>query len=197
MGWLEGLTTLLLAVVAVPMTKAEGATLWEALGAPGPEPSRAAKLGLYEPLLGSWRVEVVDYLDDGSKRTQVGEWHFAWVLEGRAIQDVFIVPVRSQRKPGEEPGAGNRYGSTMRVYDPRTDVWNVTWNNPVTGAFNRLVGRKVGDDIVQEGRDDTGALVRWSFREITPRSFHWLGEVSKDDGKTWHLAVEFFARRME
>jgi hypothetical protein len=197
MGWLEGVTTLLLAVAAVPAMKADGTTLWEVLGAPGPETSRAAKMRLYEPLVGSWRVEVVDYAEDGSKRTQVGEWHFAWVLEGRAIQDVFVVPLRSQRKAGEVPGPGNRCGTSIRVYDPRADVWHVTWNNPVTGAFNRLVGRRAGDDIVQEGRDDNGAFIRWSFREITPRSFHWLGEDSKDDGKTWHLAVEFFARRME
>jgi hypothetical protein len=33
------------------------------------------------------------------------------------------------------------------------------------------------------------------FTEIKPDSFHWLGEVSHDDGKTWQLQVEVCARR--
>jgi hypothetical protein len=125
----------------------------------------------------------------------VGEWHFAWVLEGRAIQDVFLVPARGQRRAGEAPGPGNRYGSSIRVFDPREAVWHVTWVNPVTGAHNRLVGRQVGSEIVQEGVEPDGSRIRWSFREITPASFHWLGEDSTDEGQTWRLVVEFFARR--
>jgi hypothetical protein len=37
--------------------------------------------------------------------------------------------------------------------------------------------------------------VRWSFTEITPDSFRWTGERSRDDGKTWHLQADFRARR--
>ena len=37
---------------------------------------------------------------------------------------------------------------------------------------------------------------RWSFTEITADSFHWLGERSLDDGATWQLQAEFFARRV-
>jgi len=35
----------------------------------------------------------------------------------------------------------------------------------------------------------------WSFRDITPRSFRWRGEVSVDGGAAWRLDVEFLARR--
>jgi len=43
--------------------------------------------------------------------------------------------------------------------------------------------------------------VRWSFTQITPDSFRWTGERSRDDGatdddKTWQLQAEFFARRV-
>jgi hypothetical protein len=43
---------------------------------------------------------------------------------------------------------------------------------------------------------ETGALTRWSFTEITPRSFHWRGEVSMDKGNAWRLVVEVFAHRV-
>jgi len=30
-------------------------------------------------------------------KEQRGEWHFGWVLEGRAIQDVILAPPREER----------------------------------------------------------------------------------------------------
>ena len=56
-----------------------------------------------------------------------------------------------------------------------------------------MVGRKEGSDIVQLGKSPDGNLIRWSFREITPESFRWRGEVSVDGGTTWRLDVEFLA----
>jgi hypothetical protein len=62
--------------------------------------------------------------------------------------------------------------------------------------YRRQIGRAQGNDIVQEGNDDTGAAVRWRFTEIPPNSFHWLGERSPDGGANWQLQAEFFARRV-
>lgn len=47
---------------------------------------------MYDWLVGSWDVTVTDFPEDGTKHQHQGEWHFSWVLEGRAIQDVWIVP---------------------------------------------------------------------------------------------------------
>jgi hypothetical protein len=162
----------------------------------GPSAELGDAAGLYAWLIGNWDARVIDYPDDGTKLEARGEWHFGWVLEGRAIQDVFIVPavgLRSQATPRK----GNRFGTTLRVYDPSIKTWRITWINPVTNAQNRLIARKVGDEIIQDGKDDEGNLMRWSFREIHPNSFHWTGEESKDEGKTWHLGAEFFCTRMK
>jgi hypothetical protein len=167
----------------------------KALCAPGPLPERAEKMRLYEPVLGDWEVEVVEYAPDGRRSISRGEWHFAWVLEGRAIQDVFIVPPRESRRPGQ-PTANNRYGTTLRVYDPAADVWRVTWINPVSGLHTDLVGRREGNEIVHEGNDGDGSLMRWIFSDITPTTFRWRGERSTDEGKTWKKDVEFFAHRV-
>jgi len=48
---------------------------------------------------------------------------------------------------------------------------------------------------VQEGKTETGALSRWSFTNITPNSFHWLGESSASEDGPWQLMVEVLARR--
>ena len=150
---------------------------------------------LYSSLLGSWDLDVIDHNPDGSRQLGKGEVHFAWVLEGRAIQDVWIVPPRGAERPGV-PGPRNRYGTTLRIYDPRADVWHVNWFNAVTGRTNTLIGRRRGDQILQEGTDADGSLIRWTFSAITAESFHWRGEVSSDRGMTWCTATEFLARRM-
>ena len=49
-------------------------------------------MGLYGWLIGDWRFNAVVHADDGARHTGEGEIHFAWVLEGRAIQDVWILP---------------------------------------------------------------------------------------------------------
>jgi len=171
-------------------------TFAAALQSDGPAPEVAKGVSVYDWLIGSWTVDVVDLDGDGVQHANRGEWHFAWVLEGRAVQDVWIVPTRAERNE-QTPRQNNRYGTTLRVYDASQGVWNITWNNPVSGNVTRLVGRRVGNDVVHEGSDDDGALMRWSFRDITRSSFLWVGERSRDGGRTWVLEAEFRGRRMQ
>jgi len=118
--------------------------------------------------------------------------HFGWVLEGRAIQDVWIAPSRHRRKEGERL---LMHGSTFRVYDPQKDLWHITWIDPVKQLRSCMTGRKVGDEIVQEYRTDDGKCVQWLFTEITPDSFHWINRESADNGESWNVRGEFFLRR--
>ena len=171
----------------------------DALHSAGPAPDRAQKMALYAFLVGDWDTEIVAYDEERTQHQSRGEIHAGWVLEGRAIQDVWLTPPRTERSPGEPlpalPVTGAWYGTTLRVYDPKLDAWHVLWNDPATQIYTRQLGRAVGDEIVQEGKTSSGAVLRWRFTEIERDSFHWLGEISADDGATWRLQVEVFARR--
>jgi hypothetical protein len=48
---------------------------------------------------------------------------------------------------------------------------------------------------VQDGTNDAGEPTRWSFSDITPDSFRWRGERSRDGGATWQLQADFVLRR--
>jgi hypothetical protein len=63
----------------------------EVLHSSGPSSELGNAANVYDWLIGSWNVRVIDYDDNGLIHESRGEWHFSWVLEGRAIQDVFIV----------------------------------------------------------------------------------------------------------
>jgi hypothetical protein len=163
-----------------------------------PAHDRADKMRLYGQFVGAWETDVIAYEENGTRHTGSGEIHFGFVLEGRAIQDVWMIPRRPARRPDAPvmPVAGNWYGTTLRIYDPGLDAWHIFWNDPVKQYYTRQIGRARGADIVQEGKHESGAILRWSFTEITPDSFHWLGEVSADGGANWRLQVEVFARRV-
>jgi hypothetical protein len=154
-----------------------------ALHSDHPAADRADKMGLYGWLIGDWEMDCTVHMDDGNTHKGQGEIHFGWVLEGRAIQDVWILP-------------GVFYGTTLRVYDPALDAWHILWNDPLRQYYTRQIGRAAGRDIVQLGKNDAGDGVRWSFTDITPNSFRWRGERSRDTGATWQLQAEYLARRV-
>jgi hypothetical protein len=166
------------------------------LAASGRSPEILESADVYGWLIGSWELNVQHYAAvDVAPLRITGEAHFGWVLEGRAVQDVWIMPRRSARSAKLEK-TNNMYGTTLRVWDPSIQAWRITWINPVTGHREDLIGRWSGKDIVQVGARSNGVAIRWIFTEITPDSFHWIGESLQTDGKTWHLEAEFRAKRM-
>jgi len=157
-------------------------------------PHLPAEDDLYGWLVGSWDLDVVSHDDEGVTRRTRGEVHVARILEGRAVQDVFVHPRRSDRGPRMAAFA-NWFGTTLRMYDPTLRAWRIWWFNPYDGVRAELIGRRAGDEILQEGRFPDGTPIRWTFSEITRDSFRWRGERLGPDGKTWHLQVEFHGYR--
>jgi hypothetical protein len=150
----------------------------------------------YGWLVGSWELNVLHYWGRDVAEQQIkGEAHFHWVLEGRAIQDVWIMPRRSDRLPGLDKNM-NMYGTTFRAWDPAIQAWRITWINPAGGHREEQIGRRNGRDVVQIGTRPDGTPTRWRFTEITANSFHWLGEALNADGQSWRLEGEFRATRL-
>jgi hypothetical protein len=165
-----------------------------ALLAPARSPEIPEADDIYGFLVGSWDLDVRRYWVDVTDRGLKAEVHCSWVLEGRALQDVWIMPRRPQRS-GPPQKDLNTYGTTLRVWDPSIRAWRITWINPVAGQQVQQIGRRSGRDIVQVGSLPDGTVTRWMFTDITPDSFHWHGQVLGPDGATWNLVGEFLARR--
>ncbi|MBN8735544.1 MAG: hypothetical protein J0H27_04665 [Xanthomonadales bacterium] len=176
-----------------PVKDASHAML-DALHASGPAQSHESDLMLFGQFVGSWSLDVIYYNHDGSVRWRTpGEWHFGWALEGRAIEDVWMVPPRSQRITGPKPAG--EFGVTLRFYDPRLGAWRSTWHGPVNGYVLPFIAKAVGDEIVLE-RSENGEATRWIFGRIKPDSFYWRAVNSADGGKSWRLDQEMFATRV-
>jgi hypothetical protein len=165
------------------------------LTATGPSSDIPETLNAYGFLVGSWELDVLHYWAQNiAARGIKAEVHAGWVLEGRAVQDVWIMPRRSERT-SQLDKKFNMYGTTLRVWDATIQAWRITWSNAAGDHYEQQIGRKIGNDVVQLGTRPDGTTTRWSFTEITSDSFHWLGEALEPDGKSWTLEGEFRAQR--
>jgi len=95
------------------------ASFLDALRSERPAADRAEKMMLYGRFVGSWEMKSVVHDENGGRQQGPdGEIHFEWALLGRAIIDVWILP-------------DVFYGSTLRVYDPALDAWQILWSDPL------------------------------------------------------------------
>jgi len=160
-----------------------------ALGAPGPHSSLGDQAKVFDRLVGTWDSEYDTYAADGSVSNGSGEVRFGWIIDGRAMQDIWIGYPRSGS------GAERFIGTTLRFYDTKAAVWRVVWVAPTAGNVTTLQGGAVEDRIVLLGRGSDGSSLRWSFVDIRPETLTWRGEVSRDGGKSWRVNQEQRMRR--
>ncbi len=160
------------------------------LGADGPFPGMEEKLALFGQFVGDWDILENRWLQPDGTWTHEGkgEIHWRWILDGRAVQDVWTSFDEDAQK--QIP-----HGTTVRFYDPKIDAWRSTWISPIQDVVKSFIGRKVGDDIVLERTSEEGYLVKWIFSEITANAFRWHSEESRDGSKTWTLNEEMRIQR--
>lgn len=146
-------------------------------------------------MIGSWDVDAVLHDADGQHQTVKGEVHATWVLEGRAIQDLFIFPRRIDRA-ANIPVRGDRYGTTIKTFDRHLDAWHVNFINPADDHTSAaLIARRHGRDITMEGRLSDGTPIRWRYDSITSTSFHYTAERLGTDGRSWRIYLELSGSR--
>ena len=166
-------------------------TAWEiqGLASQGPNSEFKEKLMLFGQFVGDWDILECRFLQtDGTWAKQRGELHWRWILDGRALQDVWGTI-------DEETHNFIPDGTTVRFYDPKIDAWQSMWISPTQGVVKTFIGRQVGNEIVLEGKSTEGYSVKWIFSEITPSSFRWRSEETRDEGKTWVIKEEMRIHR--
>jgi hypothetical protein len=139
-------------------------------------------------VVGTWDVEYTDYLKDGTASHRTGQFIVGWVLDGRAVQDLWIV----------DPMAGKEREvyTTLYYFEPKSRSWHATFVDPEHGSVLAFQSKVAGNDrFVLESQDSDRKTTRWSFNDIRPDSFTWRDEQSSDGGKTWRLKSEYHMNR--
>ena len=142
----------------------------------------------FDRLVGTWDADFSFHRADGSVSHKKGELLFGWVMDGHAIQDLWIgYPTEGQKE--------RTIGTTIRFFDTALKQWRVVFVNPQSNYVVTAQGGCEGDRIVLHGRDTDGLPIRWTFSEMTQDSFHWQGEKSHDGGKTWNVEEDHHMKR--
>ena len=171
-----------------PAISAAREAMIKALGSANPNPALGDEAETFDRLVGSWDADFSFHRENGTVYHKKGELHFGWVMDGTAIQDLWIgFPADGQKE--------RNIGTTFRFFDTNLKKWRIVFINP---RFNYVVtaqGGREGDRIVLHGVDTDGLPLRWTFSEITSDSFHWQGEKSHDGGKTWKIEEDHQMKR--
>ena len=149
------------------------------------------KLNLFGQFVGDWDLDGVYGKDSPDEWRVPGEWLFSWILDGAAIQDVFICPSRKEREVN--PHLDGEYGTTVRFYNPSKDAWDICYGG--YGFMSILEAKQIGTQIIVTNTDDAQGLNQWIFSDIKQNSFHWQNRISSDNGTTWNVIFEVFAHR--
>jgi len=139
-------------------------------------------------VIGKWDLDWNDRLNTSTPRRVKGEWIFSWVLDGMAVQDVFIVPSRAERLTDIQPDAA--YGTTIRLFNIERQVWEIFYGCPEECA--RLEARKEGDEIILT--EITSKAMKWIFSDITDNSFTWRS-IAKSPAGDWITLARVYATR--
>lgn len=148
---------------------------YKALTSVGKHTTIPEEYDYFGKLIGGWTI---DYINNSTSRVIKGEWHFSWILEGMAIQDVIILPEFE-------------YGTTLRVYNPITFAWDVAY--AYTGRIMRLEARKQNGKIVLTSLENERK--KWVFVEIKDNYFHWQDVSVQEDGE-WRVDFDIYAHRV-
>jgi hypothetical protein len=158
------------------------------LAASRPHPSLGSDAQAFDRFVGTWDADFSFHLDDGRITHKKGEILFGWVMDGHAIQDLWIgYPTAEHRE--------RTMGTTLRFFDKAHNQWRIVFVNPETSYVVTTQGSLEGDRIVLRGVDTDGLPIRWTFSEMKPDSFHWQGEKSHDGGKSWKLEEDHHMKR--
>ncbi len=172
------------------MTDADTPWTLEGLGAREAFPGQKEKLALFGQFVGDWTGEATFLKEDGSEIPGGrGEVHFRWILDGRAIQDVWMYEDQDSKRmiPG---------GTTIRFYDPEIDAWQSTWISPLQDTIMTFTGHQFEDEIILEARNKLGQKEHWIFFGIENyASFSWRAEASDDGGQSWKPYVRYRFRK--
>lgn len=173
------------------MTEQPAPAFTDALVADAATPDYPGRMRRFGQLVGSWAVK-------GSRLNEVtGDWlqrDFLWlvafILDGRAVQDVELVA-----NPDQASGFDS-IATAIRVYDPHAGAWRVSYMAPTLNEYCHLVATPHRNGLRQDGTRTDGSPIRWNFTSITPETYTWEGWVSADEGSTWLLVEHNEATRI-
>jgi hypothetical protein len=140
---------------------------------------------------GEWDVAYITGAGTSDERIIAGEWSFAWINDGEALQDVLSVPYRWQPAPS---GFENIQTTSTRLFNPKLHVWEGFHIEGGQFIFFRAAKSQDGQ-IVEHYQAEGGPLVVTVFSDFTANSFKATISESTDKGASYAKVAEIWAKK--
>ncbi len=142
-------------------------------------------------LVGNWNI-VFEAVDESGKVQQSfeAEWNWFYILDGYAIQDVFILPPRNLAKKTDSPF----YGVGVRIFDEDTNKWQSVWVDTSNKKLEFREATSTAEQITMYQTNAKGEKLRITYFDMAPSSFEWKQEVLVDN-KNWVITQLIHAKK--
>lgn len=137
----------------------------------------------YASLIGDWDF---DYHSNGNHVE--GEWIFRRVLEGMAIEDLFICPSRATKEINPQPDG--EYGVAIRMFNVQNKCYDMTY---ICSRYTQFLEVKKENNMIICTVKNT-PNEKWVFSDITSKTFRWQNITVLDNGE-WQVNSNIYARR--
>ena len=147
------------------------------------------------PLIGTWKIDQEQMNPQGqwTKVANHPQWTFEWALGGQAVIDHWtskgLDPVTKDSIPV--------HGINLRVYDPKTEIWNVSWVESTNRKYVSYEGSSSTEEFKMEGANISGREVRIRFYDFEPNRFKWEQAWTFDQGKNWVVISRITGQRVK
>lgn len=126
--------------------------------------------------IGDWDIQDWQLQQDGTTwiEQQGARWNFTCVGNGVAVQDFWM------------PNAGG-YGTNLRMYDPKTEKWDIAWSATGTPGFSHITASKSedGNMVMHYVSPEQTPPRRITFFKPSSEGWNWVMEMSFDKEQTW------------
>jgi len=152
--------------------------------------SACSSKGLLSILSGQWKVNDWQIKNDGTWQALNGaQWTFTPIQKGNGLKDEWVSYSSDKVSP-------SGYGNGLRSFNPVNKVWQAAWLSSRSGEMEHYVGEEKNGEVVFTSKQAiNGRLSRNVFSQVTPQTFNWRIEWSRDDGANWLTVYRVEASR--
>ncbi|WP_422861807.1 hypothetical protein [Flagellimonas sp. W118] len=142
-------------------------------------------------LVGNWDIEV-EIVNSSGEITQSfnGEWNWFYVMNGMAIQDVFILPKREDAKD-----QNSFYGIGLRIYNEKLNKWQTAYMDTSNKQMDTGEAISTNEKIILIETNEKDEKIRITYFDFQDNTFKWQQEVFNEDRKVWQINQLIHATR--
>jgi len=155
----------------------------------------SSEVAQWGKMAGNWQVVATVFDQDGQVTGEIiGEWNWSYILNGHAIQDVYIVPGREEQT---DASLAYFYDTNIRSFNYQKKKWDVAWINTRHEDLQLWEAEQVNDTMVMrpnrpymDAQVGEGVIRIITFYNMTETHFSWKEDRSEDGGETWFVSIK-------